>query len=244
MQWKNLISTYPLPVLLNFHIVEVEHRKNRRGSEHEYLILTAVAYEDTRPFVHHIRIERRPSRKPASLRVQLGGGVDAMDTISLSSTPFNGLEESYSLYSQHFSLDAAPNAIDLAAMLSTIVSLAPRYYLYTSACYWFARMVFEGLSHNFGGKVIPRERPHYRGTFARLVPVVDEAGSFLLRQPRALRRWARFQAALIQRQTRKSKDSLLHELIDHVYHPHRKDLTLQFSRQSIYILENHSLEHA
>jgi len=212
---ENITRAHPLHLLSGCRIVAAEHRKKIQGSEHEYIVLRTVS----RGIHHHVRIERRPSR-PSSLRLQFGAGVPAKDTIIISPINFDDTG-SYALYTMHFPEATGPNLLDLAATLSAIISLAPRYHLYTSSCYWFARMVFEGLEHLFRGKVMEGDWPHYRGKYARFITVIDTNGDFLLRKPRALRRWERFQSAVVHGRVEK-KASQLHGLIDHLYRSHRE----------------------
>jgi len=218
--WSTAARNYPRSGHANFRILDVVHRKNKHYSEHEFLLLTILVFRSTtgQPYRCYGRVERR-NHNSNSLRLRLGLGVPAKDTITFSCSPFNTIadtDKSYTLYSLSFRETGGPNLLDLAAMLTTIVALAPRYHLYTSSCYWFARMIFEGLTHTFGGTVIAGENACNRGKYARLVPVVDETASFLLGKPRALRRWERFQSAIVHDRV-EAQACRMHELIDHAY---------------------------
>jgi len=148
---ENITRAHPLHLLSGCRIVAAEHRKKIQGSEHEYIVLQTVY----RGIQQYVRVERRPS-KPSPLWLQFGAGVLAQDTVIMSPTNFDE-SGSYALYTMHFPEATGPNLLDLAATLSAIISLAPRYHLYTSSCYWFARMVFEGLKHLFRGEVMEGE---------------------------------------------------------------------------------------
>jgi len=200
-------------------VVSAEHRKNARGSEHEYIILDMV----DRGIHCYARIDRRPSN-PSSLRIQIGAGVPAKDTLSISSFPFS-TSDSYSVYTLNFPEATRPNALDLAALLNSVISLAPQYYLYTSGCYWFARMIFEGLEHIFSGEVLQGEVPQNRGKYAGLVRVVNDDGAFLLRKPRALRRWKKLQSSISSIVTH-PRTSDIHGLLDYVYRSRREVIYL------------------
>lgn len=168
-----------------------------RAAEHEYILLTVITV-DNGPHLRYVRIDRRPSKRlDTPIILFLGMGVIANDTISMSTTPFDATQ-TYSLYNMNFDTTEAqcPNMLDLIPILTIVPSLAPRYHLYTSCCYWFSRMVFESLAHITRGKVLPADRPQYRGKFAGCFVVVDESGSFLLRQPRAVRRWQSFHSSI------------------------------------------------
>jgi len=109
--------------------------------------------------------------------------------------------------------------LELTAMLMIVTSMAPQYCLFTSACYWHSRMVFEGLAHIFQGEVSPTEKSHLRRKYAGLVPIVDETGSLLLGNPRALQAWESFQSC-IEPDSNPPTPHLaqLHKLFDHMYY--------------------------
>jgi len=214
-EWVTTLQTYPTTLLLRCELAFLEHRKNKHGAEHEFLDLTFVCRGTYTSFIHYLRVHRHPSVKPIPLHVQLGWGIDAQDTISVSHHPFDT-----SLYQLRFPPLAYPTILDVAAMLITVASLAPRYHLYTSACYWYARMVFEGLKHVFRGEVSKGEKAQNRGKYAGMLPLVDDDAYFLLGKPRALRHWQRFQSAIAHRRM-EAKALHLHKLIDYLYYSHR-----------------------
>jgi len=194
---RDVKVVYPPSILGNTHISFIEHRKSMRAAEHEYILLTVI-YHDNGPHIRYVRIDRRPFKRiDTRIILFLGMGVVANDTISMSTTPFDATQ-TYSLYNINFDINEVqcPNMLDLITILTIVPSLAPRYHLYTSCCYWFSRMVFESLAHISRGKVLPADRPQYRGRFAGHFVVVDESGSFLLRKPRAVRRWENFHSSI------------------------------------------------
>ena len=218
-EWATILRTYPIQLLRRCDLAFLEHRKNKHGAEHEFLDLTFVCRGIHKSYIRYLQVHRHPSLKPIPLHVQLGGGITARDTISVSRSPFD-TTHSYPLYQLRFPPLAYPTILDLAAMLVTVISLAPRYHLYTSACYWFARMVFEGLKHVFHGEVLKGEKAHNRGKYAGIILLVDENTYFLWGKPRALRRWQRFQSALAHKRM-EAKALHLHKLIDYLYYARR-----------------------
>lgn len=223
---RDIQRLYSPSVLQNSRIVSVEHRKSKRASEHEYILLTVMFYCDS-PHIRYVRLDRRPSkRSDRRLFLPLGVGVAANDTISMSTTPFVEAQ-TYPLYSLSFdsSDSILPNMLDLITILTIVPSLAPRYHLYTSCCYWFSRMVFECLTHISRGRVLPMDKPQHRGKFAGCFVVVDDTGSFLLRKPRVVRQW---EAAMDGYGRTKSKSrrtppssQLLkqhHQVLDHLFY--------------------------
>ena len=216
------LQTYPALLLRRCELAFLEHRKNKRGAEHEFLDLAFVCRGTRKSYIRYLQVHRHPSLKPIPLHVQLGGGITARDTISVSRSPFD-TTHSYPLYQLHFPPLAYPTILDLAAMLITVVSLAPRYHLYTSACYWYARMVFEGLKHVFQGEVRKGEKAQNRGKYAGILLLVDENAYFLWGKPRALRRWQDLQSAIVYGRL-EAKPLQLYNLIDYIYYARRRSM--------------------
>jgi len=211
----------------------VEHRKAKSISEHEYILLTVNCHlSDGSITPRYIRVDRHPSKR-IPIHFHLGIGVDAKDTISIATIPFsNDDTTSYSLYKMSFpDYKTGPNVLELTTMLMIIASIAPEYRLYTSACYWHSRMVFEGLAYIFQGEVSPSDKPQYRGKYAGLVPVVGKTGSPLLGNPRSLQAWERFQLALERGESEPNRRNLrrlsqLHKLFLYLYYPQLRALCL------------------
>jgi len=201
----------------------MEHRKTNNVSEHEFLLFTVNCYlVDGSITPRYICVDRHPSRR-IPISFHLGMAVDARDTISIASVPFkNNHATTYSLYKMKFPTHGPyPNMLELTAMLITVTSIAPEYRLYTSACYWYSRMVFEGMAHIFRGVISPADKPQLRGKYAGLVPVVKETGSLLLRDPPAVRAWEQFLLAIEQGgpdvDTQNPRLSPLHKLFDYLF---------------------------
>jgi len=200
----------------------MHHRKNTQTPEHEYLLATLVGCRAGKLHIRHVRVERRSTSNSLHL---LGRGVLADDSISISHAPFD-VTESYSLYHLQFPGVNRPNILEFAAMLNAITSLDPHYRLYTSDCYWFARMVFEGMAHSFHGQISEGDRPHQRGKFARIFPVLDRRGVPHFGMSPVIKRWLRYRTAVVHvaGPGADAQISMIHELIKDAYSRRRAEL--------------------
>ena len=165
--------------LQNCRLVSIEHRKNEDGPKHEYILVTVNCSADVR----YIRIDRSFQRNPRDVQnhyrsLLRGRGVPADDTIIITSTPHHA--GSFSLYAMYFDFAAAPTVYDLAIVLQAISSSSTSYSL-ESMCYWYARMVFDGIAVPFNGRVEPGQKPHLRGKFTRFIQLVDEGETLAFR---------------------------------------------------------------
>ena len=161
-----------------FRTVTLEHLKSRSRPRHEF-VQVKVLYKHAHRF---IRVDRSFQRNSTHVRDQYrdllrGGSLPADDTIIITSTPH--YHDSLPMYAMSFDPKHAPTILDLAIVLLAITSSAPVYNL-ESMCYWYARMVFDGVADAFGGRVVPKERPDLRGTFSGSIRLVEKNGTFTL----------------------------------------------------------------
>ena len=173
-----------------FRTVTLEHLKSRSRPRHEF-IQVKIQYKHSHRF---IRVDRSFQRNSTHVRDQYrdllrGGSLPADDTIIITSTPH--YHDSFPLYAMSFDPKHAPTILDLAIVLLAVTSSAPVYNL-ESMCYWYARMVFDGVADAFGGRVIPKERPDLRGTFSGSIRLVERNGTFTLNGIGYLPRLRRF----------------------------------------------------
>ena len=125
-------------------------------------------------YTRFIKIERGVKRSNylASFTASLltsGGEADPLDIITISPTAFS-TEGSYLLSSLEFE-ETLPTVAHLAAVLKAVHVKAPKYTLYSSMCYWFARATFEGLGYLCHGHVLREKEALYRGRFLRFLKV-------------------------------------------------------------------------
>jgi len=186
-----VLQQYPDSRLLDCRVVALEHRKNRGGSEHEYVLLKLRYTGLEKSHLRFARIDRsfqrNTSRVVQHYRTLLRGRpLAADDVIIVTPTPLR--TDSVSLYEAYFDHDHAPSIFDLALVLNAISSLSPDYDLWKEMCYWHARMVFEGLTRTFDGHIEEGAEPSKRGKFAGFLTLLDEEGRFLLRRRNFMQR--------------------------------------------------------
>jgi len=177
--------------ILDCRVVALEHRKNRGGSEHEYILLKLRYTGLQKRHVRFIRIDRSFHRNTSRVVQQYtallrGRPLAADDVIIITPTAIR--TGSISLYEAYFDHDHAPSIVDLAIVLDAISFLSPDYDLWKEMCYWHARMVFEGLTRTFDGRVEEGAEPNKRGKFAGFLTLVDEEGRFVVRRRNFMQR--------------------------------------------------------
>jgi len=223
--WAAAVSALPWSLLDTCRIVSLHHRKNKETPAHEFLLATLSIRSAGGNEIRHLLVQRRSADAASAFLRLLGRGTLAEDSISISPSPFT-TDASYSLYHLHFPKANRPNILEFAAMLEAIISLDPYYRLYTSDCYWFARMVFEGMARAFDGQVVDGDRPHRRGRFAAIFPVLRNRGIPYVGMSSVMRHWMTYQAAVV-RVAAPGVDvrvALMHELIDNIYSRRRSEL--------------------
>jgi len=169
--------------LRNFRLIEIEHRKNEESPYHEFVQVTVQCTTIERStHIRYARVDRSFQRNPASVRnhyrnLLRGSSLPADDTIFITPTPHRA--GSFSMFVLYFDYTKAPTILDLANVLQAVTSSAPNYNL-DSMCYWFARMVFDGLAEAFGGQILPGQKPGRRGKFTWGIELVERGGSLRL----------------------------------------------------------------
>lgn len=179
--------------LVKCRISKVEHRKDRDGSEHEFLC-AYMEVDGSRGSVYRrsVILQRSPRLVENATLVRQtmqhkiiakGFGVDGADTIQFFI--YLDLNRSSSvLYTLEFKTrDRQPTIIDLACLANTVTSFARKYKMYKFSCYWYSRMVYEGLrigNNKFRGGIvtlgpISKKRGTWKG-----YRVVNDFGQLIL----------------------------------------------------------------
>jgi len=180
-------------------IARVEHRKCDQGSEHEFILAhmeaTGLPPRSRQVYDRWVSLERAPKHpedisrmKNLSRRKLLKAGrkVPASDSIKFSTVKANECEGTVVLYSLDFTQspsDRRPTIIDVAVLGAVISSTAEAYELYRFSCYWYARMLYEGLKIGNGSFAGGRESVgaarQKRGTWGGKA-VVNDYGQLIL----------------------------------------------------------------
>lgn len=188
-RWARALSArnhHDTLTLSNCQVLAVEHRKNSKGAEHEYLLFTlrCKGPSSGRMYTRYLRTDRSFQHDSPVLHphkhLLRGGSLPADDTIHIELCPFKS--DSYTLYKMTFDNEMlAPNILDLAALLQAVASLSSQYHLYTFMCYWHARTVYDALRVRFRGRQQEGERPHSRGRYAGgWAMISNEEGQLLM----------------------------------------------------------------
>jgi len=186
--WTAAMRKLELSRLKQCTISRIEHWKRQRAAEHEFLLLEFICVGLSKTYKRYARVERDIQSSPngsslrrssTSMRLKFGGKVAAEDTIIISPEPFSD-EDSYSVFHLDFPSGNNPNVADLSALLEVMIDVAPKYHLYTYMCYWFARMVFDGLGFGFKGRMLEGEKARFRGKFAHKFNIINKDGRFIL----------------------------------------------------------------
>ncbi|EIM79662.1 uncharacterized protein STEHIDRAFT_163486 [Stereum hirsutum FP-91666 SS1] len=172
-------------------LTRVQHWKKRTGQQHEYLIFDLVTAEgDTRQVITQ-RFWGTDNPRTRSPINSSNGLADASGRSSLAlgskaarfdeyKVVFDAAEEvdtahATLIFTYTFPADNRPDIIQLAVLANCVSDAGPRYHLYSTMCYWFARILYETAFHLFpGGQEIRGEKWYYRGRFKTYRFVNDE----------------------------------------------------------------------
>ena len=184
--FDGLQKSSDLDILERCLVKSVDHRKATSGSFHESIHITmqVTGAASKHIYTRHLELQRTPLKDGTiEQRIDMkakNGRVPAQDTIQISTQP--DTEGTFSVHTMTFP-HHTPNILHLISMCMAIISIAPEYRLYTYSCYWFARMVFEGLHYRFHGLDVPDPQHHMsRGAYLGFwkVVAVDEECRFIL----------------------------------------------------------------
>lgn len=180
-------DSYRLDELHGCWLTKVEHWKAvGYGVEHEHLLLELVTRHDDRRFIKLDRnhITASNSHPPLTLSSQtsshnssllVGCNSDKLDKYRILYDPGELTQKPYTLLTTfRFHADNRPNILQLAVLAECVSNAAP-YHLWSTMCYWFSRMLYEGLFHLFRdrGEEVYTKKWERRGRYKRL-ELIDE----------------------------------------------------------------------
>jgi len=181
-----------LETLQDCKIVKLDHRKEKSGSYHEFIVITVeiIGAESKHNYTRVVTLQRTPIKdggdsQSVGQRYNMkakNGRLPAHDAIKV--TPPVERKGSESVYTMTFPTHS-PNILHLLCLTMAIISIAPEYRLYTYSCYWFARMIHEGLKYRFHGLEVPdpsygKKRGAYQFSIVGMITALDSECRFIL----------------------------------------------------------------